>query len=137
MLLAKAVDALNDGFFVHLADDLALEAVLIRSDPFAEQHFEVAFGLAREVEAGSLHDSINGVHVMPDVAPSSAYLKGHCSTSEIAFERPRDHRVKGVPGAIADIHLEALFLCDDISPFEAVAAWVFQLWLPDAFALMD
>ena len=75
MLLAKAVDALNDGFLVHLADDLALEAVLIRSDLFAEKHFEVAFGLAREVEAGSLHDSINGVHVMPDVAPSSAYLK--------------------------------------------------------------
>ena len=63
--------------------------------------------------------------------------KEFLNNSEIAFERPRDHRVKGVPGAIADIHLEALFLCDDISPFEAVAAWVFQLWLPDAFALMD
>ena len=77
VLLPEAVDALHDGFHGHLADDFALETVLIRTDYLAEQHFEVPFGLAREVEAGTLHDSIDGVHVIPAVAPPPTNFKTH------------------------------------------------------------
>lgn len=68
---------MNVSLLVHLTDDLAFGAVSIGTDSLTEEHLKVTLGLASEVEAGSFHDSINGVDVIPDAAPSSSNLKCH------------------------------------------------------------